>query len=73
MVKDTYANSHFVPFYFSNIFRINNLRIELTYELTSRKGVFLEELVVPHLVKKFSAFYEPQISLPVSCPYSETN
>jgi hypothetical protein len=71
-VKETCANSHFVLICSSNISRINNLRIELTDELTSWKGV-LDELVVPHLVKKFSALYEPQISLPASFPYSESN
>jgi hypothetical protein len=73
MVKETCANSHLVPFYSSNVSRIYNLRIQLPEELTSWKGVLLEELVVPHLVKKFSTFYEPQISLPASCPYSEPN
>jgi hypothetical protein len=73
MVKETCADSHFITFYSSNITKITNLRIELTDERTSWKGILLEEMVVPDLVKLFSAFYEPQISLPASFPYSETS
>jgi len=29
----------------------------MTNYLTSRSGVLLEKLIVPHLVKKFPAFY----------------
>jgi len=73
MAKKTCANSHFIPFYSSHFSTITNLKIELIYELTSWKGVLLEELVVPHLVKKFSALYEPQISFHATCSYSEPN
>ena len=59
----------FIP---QHITKITNLRIELTDDLTSWKGVLLEELVVPDLVKIFSAFYEAQISFPASFPYSES-
>lgn len=73
MVKEFFANSHFIPFNSSHISRIANLRIDLTDELTSWKAVLLDELVVPYLVKKFPALYEPKISFPAAFPYSEPN
>lgn len=57
MVKEIFANSHFTPFCSSHIGKIANLRIDLTDELTSWKAVLLEELIVPHLVEKFSVLY----------------
>ena len=51
-------------------------RTQITYLLTPWSRVFLEKILCPQIVKKFSAIMEPEGSLPhshvpVTCPYPE--